>query len=75
MHNEEIESLVALLASEFEINDLGEPTHFLGIALVRDGTSLMLSQKHYLENVLKRFHLKDIKAKSTPNPYGSSREA
>jgi hypothetical protein len=64
IYNEEIENLVILLKSKFDINNIDEPAHFFEIALIRNGIFLTLSQKYYLKNVLKRFYFKNIKAKS-----------
>ena len=56
------------LRERFEIEYLGEINHYLGMCIRRDRKRkvLMISQKSYLENVLKRFGMQDCKPVSTP---------
>jgi hypothetical protein len=57
------------LSAHFKLQDLGEPTHFLGITLYREGNTLMLFQAPYLQTVLARFKLEDVKERPIPmNP-------
>lgn len=60
------------LGNCYEIKDLGEPTYILGIRIDRDeptGT-ISISQRVYLEQVLKQFGMQDCNPKSTPLPSG-----
>ena len=56
------------LKERFEMEELGEIHHCLGMSIKRDRNAkvLMISQKTYLENVLKRFGMQDCKPVSTP---------
>jgi hypothetical protein len=59
----EINRLKEELHGEFEMKDLGAAKKILGIEIQRDRTlvKLYLSQKSFIEKVLKRFGLKDVK--------------
>jgi hypothetical protein len=62
-----LEIVKGKLRKEFEMKDLGELHYFLGIQVVRDKESgLMLSQKRYIEDVLKTYNMQDCKPASTP---------
>ncbi|XP_070040351.1 uncharacterized protein [Nicotiana tomentosiformis] len=56
------------LESEFEMKDLGAAKKILGMEIKRDrkANRLFLTQKKYLEKVLERFGMKDVKPVSTP---------
>ncbi|KAL0368210.1 UNVERIFIED_CONTAM: Retrovirus-related Pol polyprotein from transposon TNT 1-94 [Sesamum calycinum] len=56
------------LAKNFEIKDLGEASYVLGIEIHRDCSRgiLRLSQKNYIEKVLKRYGMQDCKPGDTP---------
>ena len=49
------------LSQNFEMKDLGEASYVIGIEIHRDRSQrvLGLSQKAYIEKVLKRFRMKD----------------
>ena len=63
---------------------MGEAKVILGVKIIRMGDSIMLSQEHYVEKILKRFGHFDTKPVSAPydanthlmknrgDPYGSS---
>ena len=55
------------LQRNFEIKDLGEAHHILGMSILRNRHkyTLTISQKNYLENVLERFNMKDCKPVAT----------
>lgn len=67
----EINKLKEVLSSEFEMKDMGAASRILGIDIKRDRKEgvLYLSQKNYLEKVLKRFNMSE--ARSTTTPMGS----
>ena len=48
-----------LLFSHFDMKDIGEASYVLGIHILRDRPSgiLRLSQKTYIERILKRFNM------------------
>ena len=56
------------LSKHFEMKDFGEATFVLGIQIHRDRSRgiLGLSQKSYIEKVLKRFGMQDCKPGDTP---------
>ena len=64
----EIAKLKAQLSSEFEMKDLGAAKKILGMEITRERHSgkLYLSQKGYIEKVLRRFNMHDAKPVSTP---------
>jgi hypothetical protein len=64
----EIAKLKAQLSSEFEMKDLGAVKKILGMEITRERHSdkLYLSQKGYIEKVLRRFNMHDAKPMSTP---------
>ena len=64
----EIVKLKAQLSKEFEMKDLGAAKKILGVEIIRDRKSgmLYLSQRGYIEKVLRRFNMHDAKPVSTP---------
>jgi hypothetical protein len=56
------------LSSNFDMKDLGEASYVLGIQIHRDRRNevLGLSQKAYLEKVLKKFNMHASKATPVP---------
>jgi len=63
-----IEELKAGLCKHFEVTDLGELHWMLGIEVKRDRSGCMvhLSQRAYIDAILRRYHLSDLKPLSTP---------
>ena len=58
----------AKLGERFEMDDRGQVHYLLGMSIQRERESkiLTISQKSYLENILKRFGIQDCKPVSTP---------
>ena len=56
----------SFLSSKFSMKDLGEADVILCIRIKRDNETLILSQSHYIENVLKKFNVSDCSFVSTP---------
>ena len=56
------------MQKRFEMQDLGEASHILGIKISREREKriLRISQQNYLEKVLERFQMKDCKPVATP---------
>ena len=52
-------------ASQFDMKDIGEAKVILGVKITRMGDSIMLSQEHYVEKILKGFGHSDAKPMST----------
>ena len=65
---DELSEIKIRLSNTFEMKDLGEPTSFLGISIVRNHNekSLVIHQANYIENILERFNMQDCKPQSTP---------
>ncbi|XP_048498003.1 uncharacterized mitochondrial protein AtMg00810-like [Beta vulgaris subsp. vulgaris] len=55
-----------LLASEFAMKDLGPLSYFLGIAVSRHAGGLVLSQRKYAEEIIKRARMSSCKPSPTP---------
>jgi hypothetical protein len=54
------------LSSRFHMKDLGEMTYCLGILVTREGNTLKLSQKRYVDQMLQKFGMSDCNPVSTP---------
>jgi hypothetical protein len=54
------------LASKFDMKDMGEASVILGVKIIRKDDSIILSQEHYVEKLLKKFNYYDFKSVSTP---------
>ena len=61
-----VHSTKRFLTSQLDMEDMGETTVILGVKITRMGDSIMLSQEHYVEKILKRFGHFDAKPMSTP---------
>ena len=66
----EIAALKAKLNNSFDMKDLGDASHILGMHIERDRDKklLYLSQIEYIDKILKRFNMEGGKALSTPLP-------
>jgi hypothetical protein len=58
------------LQNRFEMKDLGDCKFVLGIELVENSNAVVLSQKRYICDVLKRFQMENCNAVSTPMDCG-----
>lgn len=63
---EEMSSLKANLAKEFEIKDLGQLRYFLGMEIARSRTSIMVSQRKYILDLLKDTGMSGCRTADTP---------
>ena len=65
---EEIHKLKLRLKLAFEVKELGEAKKILGIKISRNKQQrkLILSQKSYLEKLVKKFHMLDAKEMNVP---------
>ncbi|KAE8730100.1 hypothetical protein F3Y22_tig00003041pilonHSYRG00846 [Hibiscus syriacus] len=65
---QEIIHLKQKLSKQFAMKDLGSAKQIFGMRIKRDTNSgtLMLSQAEYINKVLSRFNIKDVKPVSTP---------
>jgi hypothetical protein len=63
-----IEDIKSKLGSRVEVTDLGELHWLLGIEVTRDreAHTVLLSQRAYIESIIRRFNFEDLKPVSTP---------
>ena len=61
-----VHSTKRFLALEFDMKDMGEANMILGVKITRMGDSIILSQEHYVEKILKKFGHFNAKPMSTP---------
>jgi hypothetical protein len=66
----ELSSLKKNLGQNFDMKDLGDAKHILGMRITRDRSKrcIYLSQAEYISKVLKRFNMESAKPLSTPLP-------
>ena len=62
----DINKVKSLLFGKFEMTDMKELHYFLGIEVIRIPTSIMISQRHYILNLLYKFGMTKCKPVSTP---------
>ena len=57
-----------MLSTHFDMKDLGEASYVLGIKILRDRANgvLKLSQRAYIERILKRFNMQNCKSTRAP---------
>jgi hypothetical protein len=61
-----IEKFKTVMMTEFEMTDLGTISYFLGIEFLKTSKGLMLHQKKYAGEILKRFNMSDCTYAMTP---------
>jgi hypothetical protein len=68
-----VESVISLLGSIFDIRNLGEPQHFLGMELQRDQAkgTIKLSNQRAIINLAQQYGMQHCKPLSTPFPAGT----
>ena len=56
------------LATQFQINDLGEVQYVLGIKIIRNikNKIIVLSQENYIDSILSKYNMQDYKKGLTP---------
>jgi hypothetical protein len=64
----EVQKVKDQLSSEFDMKDLGAAKKILGMEIIRDrkARKLYLSQRGYVQKVLRRFNMSEAKSVSTP---------
>ncbi|MCO5550796.1 hypothetical protein L7F22_004287 [Adiantum nelumboides] len=67
-HFEDILAFKSKMAKSFDMNDMGEASHLLGMHIQRDRSAelIWLSQSEYIDKVLQRFNMDRRKALSVP---------
>ncbi len=66
-NSDEMTELKKMLESCFKMKDMGELHYCLGVSIVQNKDSLVLHQKQYLLNLLRKYGLEDAKPVSTPS--------
>ncbi|XP_019191784.1 PREDICTED: uncharacterized protein LOC109186308 [Ipomoea nil] len=61
-----VDTLLQHLSIAFKIRDLGAPSFFLGIETIKTGGTLLLSQRRYMRDLLKRAGMTECKPLATP---------
>lgn len=58
------------MSKRYEMKDLGELHFILGLQVKRDRSArtLHLSQQHYIETILERFNVSDLRPTKSPLP-------
>ena len=72
-----LSSVKVWLSTQFDMKDLGEASHILGIKLIRDRQKRMLglSLASYIDEILARYSMQDSKKGFVPSRVGSSLSA
>ncbi|KAH9684435.1 retrovirus-related pol polyprotein from transposon RE2 [Citrus sinensis] len=67
-----VSQFVDCLAQRFSLKDLGSLSYFLGVEVVPHRRGILLSQRRYIQDLLKRTHMADATPVLTPLPTNSS---
>ena len=62
----EINKVKSLLSDKFEMTDMKELHYFLGIEVIRTPAGIIISQRHYILNLLYKFGMTECKSIATP---------
>lgn len=73
-NNQEMDSLLEELKTEFEIVTFSNPSSFLGIEINITEDKVTLSQKNYIETILRNYKLENPRPVSTPMIYNPKQE-
>ena len=65
-HLIDINKVKSLLSDKFEMTDMKELHYFLAIEVVRTPAGIMISQRHYILNLLYKFGMAECKSVATP---------
>lgn len=63
VHNDQLKNM---LSSNFHMNDLGSVSYFLGLEVQRSAKGIFISQKTYVIDLLKDYHVVGIKPSKLP---------
>ena len=63
---EHLGDIKSLLSSKFEMANMKELHYFLGIEVIRTPANIMISQRHYILNLLYKFGMTECKYVATP---------
>ena len=67
-----VSQFVDYLAQRFSLKDLGPLSYFLGVEVVPHRLGILLSQRRYIQDLLKRTNMADAKPVLTPLPTSSA---
>src|SRR5262245_56900321 len=70
----EIERLKRIMASEFEVKDLGQVRYFLGMEIARSTKGISVSQRKYVLDLLTETGMLGCKPSDTPIEHGKKTE-
>ena len=62
----DINKVKSLLSGRFEMKDMHELHYFLGIEVIRTPVKILITQRHYILNLLYKFGMIECKPMSTP---------
>ena len=62
----DINKVKSLLSGKFEMTDMKELHYFLGIEVIWIPAGIMISQRHYILNLLYKFGMTECKSIATP---------
>ena len=65
-HLVDINKVTSLLSNKFEMKDMKELHYFLSIEVIRTPIGIMISQRHYILNLLYKFGMTYYKSVPTP---------
>ena len=65
-HLVDINKVKSLLSDKFEMTDMKELHYFLGIEAIRTPAGIMISQRHYILNLLYKLGMTACKFVATP---------
>ncbi|XP_038880375.1 uncharacterized mitochondrial protein AtMg00810-like [Benincasa hispida] len=65
-----IEQLIGTLAVQFALKDLGQLWYFLGIQVHYLESGLLINQSKYVDDLLQKFQMTDVKPMSSPSVQG-----
>jgi hypothetical protein len=61
-----VEALVASLCKRFKMNDLGTPTRYLGMTIIREDGHITVNQRDYILTLTERYGLATARTVDTP---------
>jgi hypothetical protein len=68
----EVDNIKKKLSTLYDMTDLGPVKRFLGICVERDGNTVKIHQKPYIDNLLQRYGMQDCSPVATPMQPGTT---